>query len=57
MVDQISPELQTAQDLLSVVVLQRESALNGTAQLQATVIRLQRELDELNKVKLKDKEK
>ena len=48
---------QTAQDLITAVMQQRESALNTIAQLQVTLLNLQREVEELKTVKTKDKEK
>jgi hypothetical protein len=43
---QMTPELQGAQDILTAVIQQRDAALNATAQLQAQIIGLQRQLAE-----------
>ena len=45
----LSAEQQSTQDLISVLIMQREGALTTCAQLQSTNIGLNRELVELKK--------
>ena len=41
---------QKAQDLLTAAIAQRDQAMNGIVQLQAQVMKLERELAEVSKV-------
>ena len=43
MEDQLTPEQQHSQDILAAVVQQRDTALNGVAQLQAQIADLTRQ--------------